>query len=71
MNGKEKMKLARLEAVKRLHMLANELEAGTVHLGNKKYPVPDQVRFELKVEDDELEIDLKWIDRDEHKELQV
>ncbi len=57
---KEKMKLARTEAVERLRALANDLERGSIMLGDQAFSVPDEVRLEVKAEQDELEVELKW-----------
>lgn len=57
---KEKVSIARIEAVHRLQTLAKQIETGTVRLGDSSYKVPDQVRLEVKADRDELEIELKW-----------
>lgn len=58
--SKEKLKVARTEAVERLRALAGQLEHGLVHLGDIELRVPEEVRLEIKADSDELEIDVKW-----------
>ena len=58
--SKEKLNVARIEAVQRLHTMANQLEEGTVRLGDKSFKVPDRVSLEIKAESGELEFELKW-----------
>ncbi len=58
--NKEKVSIARVEAVQRLQTLARQIETGTVRLGETLYKVPEQVRLEVKGERGELEIELKW-----------
>jgi amphi-Trp domain-containing protein len=58
--SKEKVSIARIEAVQRLQTLARQIETGTVRLGETLYKVPEQVRLEVKGERGELEIELKW-----------
>jgi amphi-Trp domain-containing protein len=58
--SKEKMSIARTEAVQRLQSLTKQIETGTFKLGDKSYKVPDHVRLEVKADKEELEIELKW-----------
>jgi amphi-Trp domain-containing protein len=58
--SKEKMSIARTEAVQRLQSLTKQIETGTFNLGDKSYKVPDHVRLEVKADKEELEIELKW-----------
>lgn len=58
--SKEKLDLARAEAVQRLLTLAVQIEQGALVLGGKTFSVPDQVHLEIKADGGELEIELKW-----------
>lgn len=58
--SKEKTSIARTEAVQRLQTLAKQIEGGMVRLGDASYKVPEQVRFEVKADREELDIELKW-----------
>ncbi len=57
---KQKVHLGRSEAVERLHGLADQISSGTLRLGEKELQVPDELRFEIKAEEDELDIGLVW-----------
>ena len=58
--SKEKLELGRMEAVQRLHTFAKQIEEGKVLLGEKAYKIPERIQFEIKGENEELEIGLKW-----------
>jgi len=60
MASKEKLELGRMEAVQRLHTVARQLEEGKILLGDKTFKIPDRVQFEIKGENQELEIEMKW-----------
>jgi amphi-Trp domain-containing protein len=57
---REKMLLPRAEVAQKLLALAGELERGAVVFQNRKIPVADHVRLEIKADADELEVELKW-----------
>ncbi len=57
---KEKAKLSRMDAVHRLEDLARQLAEGTIQLGDKSFPISDDVRVTIRAHRDELEIALKW-----------
>jgi amphi-Trp domain-containing protein len=58
--SKEKMSIARKEAVLQLQNLTKQIETGTFKFGDKSFKVPDHVRLEVKADKEELEIELKW-----------
>jgi amphi-Trp domain-containing protein len=60
MASKEKLELGRMEAVQRLHTVAKQMEEGKILLGDKTFKIPDRVQFEIKGENQELEIEMKW-----------
>jgi amphi-Trp domain-containing protein len=62
---KTKIILSRVEAANRMHAIADAVAAGgevTLELDGLSIAasLPDTVKFELELEDDELEIELKW-----------
>jgi amphi-Trp domain-containing protein len=50
------------EAADRLAQLAEQLRNGTISLGEEDAPisVPDDVRLKADLDDDKLEVELKW-----------
>jgi len=62
--GKDKIRtnLTRAEAVDRLAQLAEQLRNGTISLGEEDEPisVPHDVRLKADLDDDKLEVELKW-----------
>jgi len=63
--GKEdkiRTNLPRAEAADRLAQLAEQLRNGTISLGEEDEPisVPDEVRLKADLDDDKLEVELKW-----------
>jgi amphi-Trp domain-containing protein len=58
--SKEKVRVARTEAVQRLQTLAKQLETGTIRLGGQTFQVPEHVGLEMKADRDEFDIELKW-----------
>jgi hypothetical protein len=58
--SKEMLELGRMEAVQRLQTFARQMEEGKVLLGDKAYKIPERVHLEIKGENEELEIGLKW-----------
>ena len=62
--GKDKIRtnLTRGEAADRLAQLAEQLRNGTISLGEEDEPVsvPDDVRLKADLDDDKLEVELKW-----------
>jgi len=62
--GKDKIRtnLTRAEAADRLAQLAEQLRNGTISLGEEDEPisVPDDVRLKADLDDDRLEVELKW-----------
>lgn len=56
----ENRMLAHLEIAARLLRLADEVEKGSLTIGQQKLPMPDQAEFELEVERDESEIKIEW-----------
>jgi amphi-Trp domain-containing protein len=62
--GKDKIRtnLTRGEAADRLAQLAEQLRNGTISLGEEDEPVsvPDDVRLKADLDDDNLEVELKW-----------
>lgn len=57
---KERIDLGRMEAVQRLHTVAKQIEDGKILLGDKTYKIPERLQFEIKGENEELDIELKW-----------
>lgn len=57
---KEKVMLPRTDIAARLRRIADAVEDGSMMAGQLHVQVPDQARFKLEVEPDELEIELKW-----------
>ncbi|HET7446495.1 MAG TPA: amphi-Trp domain-containing protein [Methyloceanibacter sp.] len=62
--GKDKIRtnLTRGEAADRLAQLAEQLRNGTISLGeeDEAVSVPDDVRLKADLDDDKLEVELKW-----------
>ena len=62
--GKDKIRtnLTRAVAADRLTQLAEQLRNGTISLGEEDEPisVPDDVRLKADLDDDKLEVELKW-----------
>jgi amphi-Trp domain-containing protein len=62
--GKDKIRteLTREEAADKLAELAAQLRKGSVSFGGAKgeVAVPDEVELKASLDDDELEIELKW-----------
>ncbi len=56
----EKMKVARPSAAEQLRTLATQLENGLIVHGDKQYEVPADVRLEIKVHKEEVEVEVKW-----------
>ena len=52
--------LNRAEAAQRLRGIADQIEAGALDQANLTASVPDQLHFELEVDNDEVEIKLNW-----------
>jgi amphi-Trp domain-containing protein len=62
--SKQRLNVTRADAARRLQTLAKELEEGTLRLGDKTFPIPEQMRLSIKADSDELEIELKWVAAD-------
>jgi amphi-Trp domain-containing protein len=61
--GKDKTRTnITVEAADRLAQLAEQLRNGTISLGEEDAPisVPDDVRLKADLDDDKLEVELKW-----------
>jgi amphi-Trp domain-containing protein len=62
--GKDKIRteLTREQAADKLAEIAEQLRKGGVSLGGKKgeITVPDMIEFKAGLDDDELEIELRW-----------
>ena len=61
--GKDKIRTnITAEAADRLAQLAEQLRNGTISLGEEDEPisVPDDVRLKADLDDDRLEVELKW-----------
>jgi amphi-Trp domain-containing protein len=58
--SKEKIELGRMEAVQRLHTVAKQIEEGKILLGDKAFKIPERLHLEIKGENEELAIELKW-----------
>jgi amphi-Trp domain-containing protein len=62
--GKEKIRtsLTREEAAEKLEQFAEQLRKGSVSLGEeeKQMAVADEVEFKADLDDDKLEVELKW-----------
>jgi len=58
--GKDKIRTT--EAADRLAQLAEQLRNGTISLGEEDEPisVPHDVRLKADLDDDKLEVELKW-----------
>ncbi len=69
---REKMELTRAEAAQRLATLAEQVEQGTIVIGEETFPVPETVRLEIKAASEELEIELEWeaVEEEENEEDQ-
>jgi amphi-Trp domain-containing protein len=58
--SKTKREMSRYEAAQQIQTLVEQMRAGTVTVGDRRYAVPDQVRLVIEVKEDELEIEVKW-----------
>ncbi len=59
-HARRTMELTRAEAARRLGTLAEQIEQGTIVIGEEAFPVPESVRLEIKAGSEELEIELEW-----------
>ena len=57
---KEEIQVTRAEAVQRILTVLEQLQRGTVVLGDKTFRIPEQLVLELEADGQELEIELKW-----------
>lgn len=57
---KQEIPMTRAEAVQRIQALLEQLQKGSVVLGDKTFPIPEQLLLELEADDEEFEIELKW-----------
>jgi amphi-Trp domain-containing protein len=57
-----KKRLTRVEAADQLAQLAQELRDGRISLGRKarRLPASDELEFSANLEEDRLEVELKW-----------
>ena len=64
MKHKERLMLSRTEIAERLRGLAEQIESGTLHLGEVEGVVPDRAEAELEYEvrdgRGELELEIEW-----------
>jgi amphi-Trp domain-containing protein len=58
--NKVRAELTREEAADQLAQLAQQLRAGTISLGGDPMTVPNDVKLKANLDDDELEMELKW-----------
>lgn len=59
--SKTRASLTRAEAADRLANLAQQLREGSISLeGGPKLPVAEQVELKAELQEDELELELKW-----------
>ncbi len=58
--NKIRAELTREAAADQLAQLAQQLRTGTISLGGEAMTVPDEVKLKANLDDDELEIELKW-----------
>jgi amphi-Trp domain-containing protein len=58
--NKIRAELTRDEAADRLTELAQQLRTGTISLGGDPMTVANDVKLKANLDDDELEIELKW-----------
>lgn len=64
MEKKVKTRIRRKELVSRLYELAGMIESGEVEIGDVATAVPDDLEYELELEENhdegKLEIEIKW-----------
>lgn len=57
---KESVSVSRTEAVQRIRALLDQLDHGSVTVGDQTFAVPEHLQLKMKVETDELDLELKW-----------